>query len=259
VARQVDAVVWTALPSNFDAEVHKPFSIAEAVRHLSGLTPVAKVKAAEYIWRAPDFVRTPLRTALERSPWFVERTSEEPGLESKPLTPFRHIVGNPQVWQEVARELSAAAKAVGDAEASRRAMERSEQSGPATWRTAMMLFGLAAENMLKAIVAALNPTIGDGGILPRWFAIHDLVKLARIAGLPTAQGQDHFLRRLQAFIECGKYPVGLREGHGRVTWVSLEPGDTRDALNLLEYLEEHLERVSGARHQNAERSKDPSS
>ena len=68
--RKLDAVVWTALPSNFEKEIKKPFEVAEAIAYLQRLSPQAKVKAAEYIWRTAEFVRTPLRTAMEREPWF---------------------------------------------------------------------------------------------------------------------------------------------------------------------------------------------
>jgi hypothetical protein len=69
-ARKLDAVVWTALESNFETEVHRPFSVEEAVAYIKRLAPTAKVRAAEYLWRAPDSVRTPVRTALENTPWF---------------------------------------------------------------------------------------------------------------------------------------------------------------------------------------------
>jgi hypothetical protein len=69
----LDVVVWTALPSNFARELKKPFSIQEAISHLKELPAPAKVKAAEYIWRAPEFVRTPLRHAVEQEPWFHGR------------------------------------------------------------------------------------------------------------------------------------------------------------------------------------------
>lgn len=59
------AVVWTDLESNF-----ANFSVPAAIRHIQNLDALGKAKAAEYIWRAPDFVRTPLRTALEATPWF---------------------------------------------------------------------------------------------------------------------------------------------------------------------------------------------
>lgn len=71
-ARELDVVVWTALPSNFSTEVRQPFSVQEAIAYLKRLTPAGKVKAAEYIWRAPHFIRTPLRVALEKEPWFPE-------------------------------------------------------------------------------------------------------------------------------------------------------------------------------------------
>ena len=58
---KLDTVVWTALMSNFEAVVKKPFSTPEAISYLRGLSAPAKVRAAEYIWRAPQFVRTPVR------------------------------------------------------------------------------------------------------------------------------------------------------------------------------------------------------
>jgi hypothetical protein len=68
--RELDVVVWTALQSNFETKVGKPFSVEEAVAYVKGLSPEAKVRAAEYVWRAPRFVNTPMRKALERPPWF---------------------------------------------------------------------------------------------------------------------------------------------------------------------------------------------
>lgn len=67
---KLDLVVWTALSSNFESERKRPFSIPEAQIYLKSLTREQKVKAAEYIWRAPDFVQTPLRKTLEIEPWF---------------------------------------------------------------------------------------------------------------------------------------------------------------------------------------------
>jgi hypothetical protein len=68
----LDVVIWTALASNFKEKTGKQFSIPAAVSYLQTLDPIGKVKAAEYIWRAPAFVRTPLRQALEAPPWFSE-------------------------------------------------------------------------------------------------------------------------------------------------------------------------------------------
>jgi hypothetical protein len=68
--RNLDAVIWTALKSNFRKRTRLPFSVDRAVAHLQTLSPAGKTKAAEYVWRAPDFVQTPLRSALQLEPWF---------------------------------------------------------------------------------------------------------------------------------------------------------------------------------------------
>lgn len=65
VSKKMDAVVWTDLASNFEG-----FSVPAAIAHIQGLEPKAKVKAAEYVWRAPEFVDTKLRVALQAEPWF---------------------------------------------------------------------------------------------------------------------------------------------------------------------------------------------
>lgn len=69
----IDVVVWTGLPSNFEEEVKRPFSVENAIRHLQSLPADVKPDAAEYIWRAPDLVDTPLRRALQAEPWFAVR------------------------------------------------------------------------------------------------------------------------------------------------------------------------------------------
>ena len=68
---RIDAVVWTDLEANFSFN-GSGFSVATAIAHLKQLQPAAKSKAAEYVWRAPDFVKTPLRTELQKEPWFSE-------------------------------------------------------------------------------------------------------------------------------------------------------------------------------------------
>jgi hypothetical protein len=70
--KKIDAVIWTDLRSNFEkkSRVKKPFSVPNAISHLQALDAVGKAKAAEYIWRAPDFIETPLREALQSQPWF---------------------------------------------------------------------------------------------------------------------------------------------------------------------------------------------
>jgi hypothetical protein len=77
--RKLDAVVWTALKGNFKEKVEKPFSVKAVVAYVKTLSPAAKVKAAEYVWRAPEFVQTPVRSALQHEPWF-----SKPGSRRRP-------------------------------------------------------------------------------------------------------------------------------------------------------------------------------
>lgn len=61
----IDVVVWPDLPSNFQKVCGSAFSIANAVAHLRLLDESAKSDAAMYVKRAPAFVNTPLRSALQ--------------------------------------------------------------------------------------------------------------------------------------------------------------------------------------------------
>jgi hypothetical protein len=74
--RELDAVVWTALKSNFACKERKPFSLAAAIDYLKRRNPEEKVKAAEYVWRACEFVQTPVRSALQQEPWFSKPGSQ---------------------------------------------------------------------------------------------------------------------------------------------------------------------------------------
>jgi hypothetical protein len=69
-AKKLDAVIWTALKSNFAERVGQPFSLATVIAYVKTLSVEGKVKAAEYVWRSPAFVQTPVRSALQQEPWF---------------------------------------------------------------------------------------------------------------------------------------------------------------------------------------------
>jgi hypothetical protein len=75
-AQGLDFVVWTALTSNFHEKTGRSFSVAHVLEYIQHLDLAAKVKAAEYVWRAPDFVQTPVRDALQGEPWFARGDSD---------------------------------------------------------------------------------------------------------------------------------------------------------------------------------------
>jgi len=62
-ARRFDAVIWTALASNFEAVKRQPFTVEAAIQHLKALTEPAKSHALEYLQKAPPEVVTPVRRA----------------------------------------------------------------------------------------------------------------------------------------------------------------------------------------------------
>jgi hypothetical protein len=62
-----DALVWTALPSNFQREQRNTFTPEAAVRFLDSLSKFEQENAYKYIRRAPEEVRTPLRDLLRES------------------------------------------------------------------------------------------------------------------------------------------------------------------------------------------------
>jgi len=61
--RDLNGVVWTDLPSNFEKMRGQPFTVANAIEYLHTLDEEARAKANEYFRKAPDFVRTPLLDA----------------------------------------------------------------------------------------------------------------------------------------------------------------------------------------------------
>lgn len=67
--KRLDGVIWTALASNFSEQTQRPFSIEAALSYLKSLPPPAKAAAAEYMRLAPEFVKTPLRSAFRTRRW----------------------------------------------------------------------------------------------------------------------------------------------------------------------------------------------
>jgi hypothetical protein len=66
--KSIDVVLWTDLPGSFDKVPQGGF-VDAAVDHVQHLPPEGKLKAAEYVRRAPSFAATPLRKVLEAASW----------------------------------------------------------------------------------------------------------------------------------------------------------------------------------------------
>ena len=69
-AKSLDAVVWTDLASNFADQWGESFGVQSAIEYLETLPDEGRAQAVQYVRRAPRFIDTPLRRALEAQPWF---------------------------------------------------------------------------------------------------------------------------------------------------------------------------------------------
>jgi len=59
--RDIDAVVWTALKSNFQKETKMEYNLDNASKYLERLPANVKMKAKEYIEKAPEQISTAFR------------------------------------------------------------------------------------------------------------------------------------------------------------------------------------------------------
>lgn len=65
LARNIDSVVWTALPPRFKGENHRLPDVEEVLGHLRELSGTQLERAAEYIRRAPRQIDTAYRRRIE--------------------------------------------------------------------------------------------------------------------------------------------------------------------------------------------------
>lgn len=63
--RDIDGVVWTALPPKFYDDTNRKPSLDEAIAHLSALSGDQRAKAERYIRCAPQQIRTAYRERFE--------------------------------------------------------------------------------------------------------------------------------------------------------------------------------------------------
>lgn len=63
-AKNLRAVVWTAVESNFEEKTRTNFTAENAVNYLRTLDQAGRLRAKEYVERAPTFVKVPTRAAL---------------------------------------------------------------------------------------------------------------------------------------------------------------------------------------------------
>jgi hypothetical protein len=137
---------------------------------------------------------------------------------------------SPSSWALQARRLTRAADLVFEAYRSdlRRMQEgcspldlgNLETVGPAT-----LLYGLAFENLFKAIILTKESAVIEDGRLKKWPGSgHGLVGLAERAEIQLTTTQRDLLSRLTAFVEwSGRYPIPMSDEKMRLKQDAVSP------------------------------------
>jgi len=136
------------------------------------------------------------------------------------LDTYRKLGQMPIAWQLTARELICAANVLYrryrkmDPATLHKAPERPQPLDLHRFHTSakpiLVLYGLAIENLAKAVLVAQGVDATTAGALNRKLKHHNLSQLFREARITLDAETSALLDRLQDFVEAGKYPVGAR-------------------------------------------------
>jgi len=77
VGRNIDSVIWTALPPKFNRQEGRQPSMEEVLMHLRALSGTALDKAEEYIRRAPRQIDTAYRRRIKAELQWLPRAEEK--------------------------------------------------------------------------------------------------------------------------------------------------------------------------------------
>lgn len=159
---------------------------------------------------------------------------------------FERAARLPILWQFTARQMIAAANLLA-------ARPGSDATLYTTRTPILLLYGLAAENLVKAvlIMRGTQAVVADrnrGIRLNPELKEHDLVELCRRAQIDVSADDKDALRTLSWIVQSGKYPVGTKPGQhpdeAQPQWFELT--DLNRVLALLEVLESHLRTTNHA-------------
>ena len=67
--RDIDAIIWTDLKSNYKDKRDVEFDESDALEYLNSLPPVCRANARDYILQAPAQTRTKFREYLQSKGW----------------------------------------------------------------------------------------------------------------------------------------------------------------------------------------------
>jgi hypothetical protein len=153
------------------------------------------------------------------------------------------LASEPYAWQHVAREYILAANYLLDwYDVSRLTPAASdfEFSHHGNVAPVMVLYAIAAENLLKALRVAHEGSPVVDGELSKHFKHHKLASHAERARVTLSPDESDLLEHLTDLIEAGRYPVPVAEGEATRAWRFDFPRDVERVWLLLERLEADL-------------------
>ena len=159
------------------------------------------------------------------------------------LEQFEAAANEPHRWQHTAREFIRAANYLLDwhdvplVEADPGDLECSHYG---TNSPMLVLYAVAIENLLKAVLLAQGSRAVSGGKLSNDFSHHNLTRYADDAGLVLNADQRPLLDRLHDVIQAGRYPVAKAPSRNPGAWQLHYPGDVERIWSILECLEDAL-------------------
>lgn len=122
---------------------------------------------------------------------------------------FHRQADHSRTWELKAAELEYAAEVLWNRQLIDFPLQLSKKTAPpAAIGVVLMLYGLAIENLAKAIVVAAGSPLDKNGRIS--FKKHNLAELVRSAGIRMTSKDESLLNKLTAFVEwAGRYPVPL--------------------------------------------------
>jgi hypothetical protein len=164
----VQAVVWTALTSNYRKIRLRDFSVEDAVDYLDKLPEESRKRAFEYIQEAPEEVETPLRTRVRDR--VAAESAAGPGNRPKTFTPAE----TQDLTTELEKELRGATQ-----------WASINFAWDLIFKVALLILGI-----VSATDAGLIAKIWKNGSPPRWAIILNIVAgvlITALAGFANAQ------------------------------------------------------------------------
>ena len=104
----------------------------------------------------------------------------------------------------------------------------------------LVLYAMAVEHLLKAILVANGESLVADGRLKPQFGHHRLLEYAKDAGLEPTPAVAELLKRLSHVLYAGRYPMATSAGDAAEAWALDYPDDVERVWSLLEQLESTL-------------------